>query len=259
MHGLVQWRARKYEKDRPWDLWYTIFITAVCHQIVEDPKEPHYRRHIILHIPEGSELKLDVSEADEIQKLFIGSTIGRVYDKERRWKEAEKLQVQVMEMSTRMLGTKHPDTLSSMGNLASTYRDQGRWRMAETLEVQVMETSKRVLGTEHPSTLTSKANLAATYRNQGRWQETEELDVQVLETRKRVLGDEHPDSLDSMDDLASTFQDQGRWKEAEELFVQVMEMRKRVLGKEHPDMLISMGNSSAVLLSPWTGPLILVS
>ena len=33
---------------------------------------------------------------------------------------AEKLEVKVMETSLRVLGQKHPDTLTSMSNLAST-------------------------------------------------------------------------------------------------------------------------------------------
>jgi Tetratricopeptide repeat len=43
-----------------------------------------------------------------------------------------------------LLGAEHPDTLTSMANLASTYSDQGRWKEAEDLEVQVIETRKRV-------------------------------------------------------------------------------------------------------------------
>jgi len=54
-----------------------------------------------------------------------------------------------------VLGEEHPSTLTSMANLASTYRNQGRWKEAEELDVRVMETSLRVLGEEHPSTLTS--------------------------------------------------------------------------------------------------------
>jgi hypothetical protein len=69
-----------------------------------------------------------------------------------------------METSARVLGPEHPDTLTSMSNLASTYRNQGRWKEAESLGVQVMERRKRVLGLEHPSTLTSMANLAFTWK-----------------------------------------------------------------------------------------------
>src|SRR2546423_1632218 len=105
-----------------------------------------------------------------------------------QWNKAEELQVQAVAMRRSMFGGEHPDTLTSMANLASTYRNQGRWTEAEKLEVQVMETRKRVLGEEHPYTLTSMANLASTYRNQGRWTEAEKLEVQVMETRKTLLG-----------------------------------------------------------------------
>ena len=73
-----------------------------------------------------------------------------------------------METRKRVLGQDHPDTLISMGNLASTYWSQGRWKEAEELFVQVMETRKRVLGQEHPNTFISKGNLVSTYQNQGR-------------------------------------------------------------------------------------------
>ena len=74
-----------------------------------------------------------------------------------------------------MLGEEHPDTLISMGNLASTYMNQGRWKEAEELQAQELEICSRVLGEEHPDTLTSMGNLASTYMNQGRWKEAEEL------------------------------------------------------------------------------------
>ena len=45
-----------------------------------------------------------------------------------------------------MLGQEHPDTLTSMANLAATYRNQGQWKEAEELRVKVMETRQRVLG-----------------------------------------------------------------------------------------------------------------
>ena len=56
-----------------------------------------------------------------------------------------------METRKTKLGADHPDTLTSMANLASTYRNQGRWEEAEQLEVQVMETSKTKLGEDHPA------------------------------------------------------------------------------------------------------------
>jgi len=57
------------------------------------------------------------------------------------------------------MGAVHPDTLTSMANLASTYRNQGRWKKAEEL----------------PDTLTSMNNLAFTWKGQGRGAEAIEL------------------------------------------------------------------------------------
>ncbi|KAK4164722.1 hypothetical protein QBC43DRAFT_210033, partial [Cladorrhinum sp. PSN259] len=66
------------------------------------------------------------------------------------------------------LGDDHPDTVTSIGNPASTYRNQGRWEEAEKLEVQVIETSKTKLGADHADTLTSMNSLAFTWKSQGR-------------------------------------------------------------------------------------------
>ena len=70
-----------------------------------------------------------------------------------RLNEPEKLQMQVMKTSLRVLKEEHPDTLSSMANLTAIYRNQGRRDEVEKLQMQVVETRKRVLKEEHPSTL----------------------------------------------------------------------------------------------------------
>ncbi|MBE3045027.1 tetratricopeptide repeat protein, partial [Candidatus Bathyarchaeota archaeon] len=75
---------------------------------------------------------------------------------------------QVIERRKTKLGADHPDTLTSMGNLALTYWNQGRWKEAEELQFQVIERRKTKLGADHPDTLRSMANMAATYKNQGR-------------------------------------------------------------------------------------------
>jgi Tetratricopeptide repeat len=166
--------------------------------------------------------------------------------KQGRWAEAEKLHAQAMETRKAVLGPKHPDTLTRMANLASTYHGQGRLMEAENLHTQVMEARKTILGPEHPDTLASVNNLALTYREQGRWTEAEKLLMQEIEIAKTVQGPEHPDTLTNMNNLAFIYGDHGRWAEAEKLNVQVLETRKTILGPEHPETLISMWGLSYV-------------
>ena len=54
----------------------------------------------------------------------------------------------------RILGEEHPDTLTSMANLAATYSDQGRTGEAAALQEEVLQKFRRILGEEHPDTLT---------------------------------------------------------------------------------------------------------
>lgn len=56
--------------------------------------------------------------------------------------------MQVTETKKRVLGHEHPDTLSSMANLASAYRNQGQWKKAEELFLQVVEISLRCSATD---------------------------------------------------------------------------------------------------------------
>ena len=54
-----------------------------------------------------------------------------------------------------VLGEEHPDTLTSMNNLAVTMRAQGDLAGARTIQGQLLAIRRRVLGDGHPDTLAS--------------------------------------------------------------------------------------------------------
>ena len=66
--------------------------------------------------------------------ISMGNLAGTYY-RQSRWEDAERLEVQVLELRKRVLGEEHPNTLSSIANLAATYTDQGRWKDAEDLHI----------------------------------------------------------------------------------------------------------------------------
>ena len=148
----------------------------------------------------------------------------------------------MLEARRRVLGEEHPDTLTSMNNLADTLRAQGDLPGARALQEKVLEALRRVLGEEHPDTLTSMSNLASTLRAQGDLPGARALQEKVLEAVRRVLGEEHPNTLTSMSNLAGTLRAQGDLPGARALQEKGLETRRRVLGEEHPDTLTSMNN-----------------
>ncbi|OCK87467.1 TPR-like protein [Cenococcum geophilum 1.58] len=178
--------------------------------------------------------------------LTLMAKLRLIYWSQGRWKEAEKLELQLFKARKKVLGHKHLDTLLSMYNLTLIFRGQGKYKKAEELGVQVMETQKKVFGHEHPYLLRSMAVLVTIYQHQGKNKEAEKLGVQVLETRKKVLGHEHPDTLISMGNLAFTYWKQNRYKESEKLCTQMIEARKKVLGPKHSETLLSMHNLALV-------------
>ena len=187
---------------------------------------------------------------------------------QERLKEANELQLQVLETREKIIGGEHLDTLDDMSCLVGMYWNQGRsntedWlKKTEDLEVQIMEASKKAFGCEDLRTLETMNNIANVYWDQGwnekelwriqqRWKKAAELREQILETRTRVFGAAHPEVLTDTNVLGLTYrglgmcetedlQIQEQWKKAEELHEYVMSVRKRVLGAEHPDTLRSM-------------------
>ena len=231
VHAWIHTTISSDEAFRTWTQWILgMSITRRHHS-----EDYAFRRTLQPHIN-------TVLEGGNSSGLEFYEDFGHVYYEVGQWREAEKLFVQVEEITLRVHGAEHPDTLSAMGNLASTYRHQGRWKEAEQLELQVKDGRLKVLGEEHPDTLLAMGNLASTYRYQGRWKEAEELELQVKDGCLKVLGAEHPDTLLAMGNLAITYSNQGRLMEAEELDLEVKDGRLKVLGAEHPGTLSAMGN-----------------
>jgi hypothetical protein len=88
------------------------------------------------------------------------ANLASTYRNQGRWKEAEELEVQVMETKKRVLGEENPDTLTSMNNLAFTLKGRGQNAEAIKLMEKCVQLRMLVLGADHPhSTLSSSAAL----------------------------------------------------------------------------------------------------
>ena len=101
---------------------------------------------------------------------------------------ANKFLAQDVQMNESQLGKEHPDTLSSVNNLAALLQNRGDYDNAEPLYRRALEARERTLGKEHPDTLSSVNNLAALLRGRGDYDNAEPLYRRALEARERTLG-----------------------------------------------------------------------
>lgn len=208
---MRSWLQEKGELEE----WTTIVVQRLEE---EYPYPDHENRKTWTGcLPHGQAL-LDIDGAINTERVSkILRKIAGSYDQLGKYSEAERLYRQNLDISERVLGREHPDTLTSMNNLALTLDYQGKHEEAEKINRQTLEISERVLGKEHPDTLTSMHNLASTLSDQGKDKEAEKLFRQTLELREKVLGREHPRTLDTLNGLVYFLRKQGKYDEAEEI------------------------------------------
>ena len=147
-----------------------------------------------------------------------------------------------LQIREKVLGAEHPETATSLSNLAASYLDQDRHEQAEPLHLKALEIREKVLGAEHPATAASLGNLANLYNDQGKYEQAEPLYLRALEIRQKVLGAEHPDTATSLNNLAVSYRDQGKYEQAEPLHLRALEISEKVLGAEHPGTAASLNN-----------------
>ena len=91
-----------------------------------------------------------------------------------------------------MLGERHPDTATSLNNLALLLEAQGDYAAAKPLYEQALAIRKAVLGERHPDTANSLNNLAVLLEAQGDYAAAKPLYEQALAIRKAVLASATP-------------------------------------------------------------------
>jgi tetratricopeptide (TPR) repeat protein len=137
---------------------------------------------------------------------------------------------QALQIRKKALGPEHPDTASSLNNLANLCRQMGDYARAEPLFEQALQIRKKALGPEHSDTAQSINNLAALYYQMGAYEKAEPLYHQALQIRKKALGPEHPDTASSLNNLASLYREMGDYSRAEPLYRQALDIEQKALG-----------------------------
>lgn len=82
-----------------------------------------------------------------------------------KYTKAENMHQEMLELREKALGKEHPDTLTSMNNLALALSDQGKHAEAETMYQKTLALRETMLGKEHLDTLTSMNKLTLALSN----------------------------------------------------------------------------------------------
>lgn len=173
-----------------------------------------------------------------------------------QFREAESLQQKVVSIHEKALGREHPQTATSLSNLANVLYLQGKLGEAEQIDRRVLAIREKVLGPEHPDTATSLNNLANILFEQGKDQqlsmaeqrararagqrvqsltEVEGFYRRALAIQEKTLGPDHPTAATTLNNLAALLDQQGKYGESEPLQRRALGIFEKALGPLHPD------------------------
>jgi tetratricopeptide (TPR) repeat protein len=168
------------------------------------------------------------------ESLRLGALAARIAVEQGDFAEATPTQQRVLDVSKRLLGEKHPETLTAMNNLASTLAMLGDLAQARRLQERLLDLTRCAQGQEHPDTLAAMNNLAETLRAQGEFANARELQEHVLAANIRI-GRDTQETLSAMNNLALTLQSQGDLKRVISLQEAVAIASEHVFGPESPN------------------------
>ncbi|MFV1966129.1 MAG: tetratricopeptide repeat protein [Pirellulaceae bacterium] len=186
---------------------------------------------------------MDESLADQpLVKARLLNAIGRSYSGLGLPKKAIDVLEEAIRLRTARLDQDHPDTLTTMNNLADAYAKARQFDKALPLFELTLQRIKTKLGEDHPHTLAVMNNLAVTYQAAGRLEQAIPILEEALRGAEKKLGKEHPQTLGSMGNLASGYKRAGHLDKAVPLFEKTLQLRRKHLGDDHPNTLNSMNN-----------------
>ncbi|MFC7280006.1 FxSxx-COOH system tetratricopeptide repeat protein [Paractinoplanes rhizophilus] len=148
----------------------------------------------------------------------------------------------------RILGSDHPDVLTTRTQLARWQGEAGDAAGAATAFEQVVADRVRMLGADHPYTLAARSQLADWRGETGDPAGAVAAYKQLLADRVRILGADHPHALNTRHNLADWRGMAGDPARAVTELEKLLTDRVRLLGPDHPDTLTTRS-----LLATWRG------
>jgi tetratricopeptide (TPR) repeat protein len=148
-----------------------------------------------------------------------------------------------------ILGEKHPDTASTMYDLAHLLRLQGDYAAAKPLIEQAVAIQEVALGPKHPDTAASLDELASLLRMRGDYAAARPLAERALAIRTAVLGPMHTQTAASLDNVAYLLWSRGDFPGARALATRALAVYEATLGPKDPTTALSLNNLGFMLRS----------
>jgi tetratricopeptide (TPR) repeat protein len=154
-------------------------LTAVA-KTIEQTVTIQQQANLIESIPHLKAATEFAQYLPDDDKTWCCTGLARFYRAQSQFNTVEFWCQKSLNISEEQLGANHPDTATSLNNLAGLYKSIGKYPEALPLYERALAISEAQLGAHHPSTATSLNNLAGLYKSIGKYAEAESLYARKL-------------------------------------------------------------------------------
>lgn len=187
-----------------------------------------------------------VAQEETRRMVKLYHIIGKSYREMGEYSKALAYVQKALEISEKVLGTKHHGTAISYNNIGKVYAKLGDYGKALKYYQMALEIREKVLGTKHPDTAITYNNIGHVYYNLDDYGEALKYHQKALEIREKVLGTEHTNTAISYNNIGMVYDAQGDHDKAVVYYQKALEILEKVLGTDHPNTAGSYGNIGLV-------------
>lgn len=155
---------------------------------------------------------------------------------------ADSLNRQVLAMTRRLFGDKHPRVAEDLMNLGATEQERGNYRQAEGYFRDALARTIAFHGEDHYRTAGNLVYLGRALLLQNRYAEAKAAFERSLAIRERVFGPMHPNVANTLNELGSLAIRENRYDDAEVAFRRVLDIYTRAYPGRNYRTGVATGN-----------------
>jgi tetratricopeptide (TPR) repeat protein len=160
--------------------------------------------------------------------------------------EAQPLFERGLAICEKAFGPDHPDTATSLNDLAFLLQERGDLAGARPLLERASAICDKTLGADHPDTARNLTNLGSLLRMQGDFVGAQKNYDRALAIFNKAYGPRHPDTASGLCHLGALLEAQDRSESAQTYYEQAQAIYEKT-SPDHPDTATNLSNLGRLL------------
>jgi tetratricopeptide (TPR) repeat protein len=158
-----------------------------------------------------------------------------------RWATMEQIWREALDLVETSFGPEHPDTATSLENLARLLQDQGNYVQAWKHLERALSIHEKIFGPQDERTAETLGKLAELLQEQGDFTGARQHLVRALAIHEKIFGPQDERTAEALDKLAELLEEQGDLQSARRYLQRALAIREKVLGPDHEKYLRTFG------------------